>query len=153
MLLPVRAALTTLFHTQNSRPSQFGSHCFRPGLLSYSYPTKEGMLPPLRQQNSSKSLLLSTILRESSKYMSSCHLLNGTLHFSLGRWVYLSLGCRNWLWCSSSPLSWSDWGTEVLYSSVTPDALASQLSERPNFSLICCVGQRRTISVRCRSLL
>lgn len=51
----------------------------------------------------------------------------------------------------SSPLGWNDWGTEVLCSSVTPDPLASPLSESKPF-LVYSVGQRRTISFRSRSL-
>lgn len=81
----VRSALATLFQAANTRASQSGSYGFRPGLLSYSYATNEHMLSPHKEEKGSKSLLSSSILGKSGKYMNSYHLLKGTFHFTLGQ--------------------------------------------------------------------
>jgi len=83
--LLVRTALASLFQAEHTRASQSGSHGFRPGLLSHSRGTNEHILSPHKEEKGSKSLLLSSILGRSGKYMNSWHLLKGTFHFTLGQ--------------------------------------------------------------------
>lgn len=81
----VRAALATLLQAENTSASQSGSYGFRPGLLSYSYATNEHLLSPHKEEKGSKSLLLSSMLGKSGKYMNNYHLLKRTFHFTLGQ--------------------------------------------------------------------
>lgn len=89
-------------------------------------------------ENTSKRLLLGTILGKSGKGMSSCHLLKGTFHSTLGQVRWFVSRLQEWALMLKQPLVWNGRGTEELYPPVAPDALASPLLEpKALFNLLC----------------